>query len=211
MLDASPQLSNASAPPPLHDDPRPPATPIRRFAAAAVGAVVLMVCTTFTLFTVLAGPLGVLGARALARRRGAPLTRAGAWVGAVLACFVAVPLAFGALLAAAPPGTIGQVRAAMDSAQAGEKPTEIPDWLERVTPPGTAQRSAATSEAFRTGPFMLIFGILAGIMVCAIFGTIAGSIGWLASLLFAYTITGRWIRSGAPPPARMATAAMLDE
>jgi predicted PurR-regulated permease PerM len=183
----------------------PVASAIRRFAAALAGAVVLVFCSTFTLGTVLAAPIGVLAARALARRGQRRLTRAAAWFAAVLASFIAVPIVFGVLLAKAPDGTIESVRAVMDSAQAQQKQPELPEWLQRISPPGAQQQNAATQKLVSSRPFVVVFGIIGALMVCSVFGTIAGSIGWVASLLLAYTLTGRWI-SGAQPPPELTTA-----
>jgi hypothetical protein len=180
----------------------PRAGVVRRFLAASAGAIVLIVSATFTLGTVLAAPLGVLVARAIARRRGARLSLAAAWAGAVLGCFVAVPIAFGALLAAAPPGTVATIRSAMDSAKVEQKPAELPEWLQRVTPPGTQRQSAATEKLFNQGPFVVFFGVMGALMACSVFATIAGSVGWVSSLLLGYAITGRAIvRNEARPAA----------
>jgi hypothetical protein len=171
-----------------------------RVAAAAASVLTLLACATFTLGTVLVAPLGVLVARALARRRGGILTRGPAWAGAVLASFLGVPIVFALLLTQAPPGTVAGVRAAMDSAQTHQKPAEMPEWLQRVAPPGTQQRSAATHKLFTTGPMVTFFSVLSAIVVCSMLGTIAGSIGWVASMLFAYAVKGRWVPGSDPRP-----------
>ena len=170
-----------------------------RAAAAAGGIVTLVVSATFTMGISLFAPLGVLGARALAKRRGGRLSRGAAWLGAALASVIGVPLVFGLLLTKAPPGTVASIRSAMDSAQAEQKPTELPEWLQRVTPPAAQQQNAATREMMTSGPLFTIFAILGVVAFCSMFGTIAGSIGWVASMLLGYAITGRWIPGGDPP------------
>ncbi len=132
-----------TVPPLLTPDATPRGSTVARIAAGFAAAATLISCATFTLGTVLFAPLGVLAARAIARRRGRTLARGAAWLGAVLACFVGVPLVFGLLLTKAPPGTVASVRAAMDSAQTKQKPAQLPDWLERVT------RLAPSSEVPR--------------------------------------------------------------
>ena len=177
---------------------------IGRILAAVAAALTLFFSATFTLGTVLVAPIGVLAARGLARRGNRPLSRGAAWLGAVVASFLAVPLVFGGLFLAAPPGTAAAVRSAMDSAQARQKPAELPPWLERVTPPTTARQRAASEQLASSRPFLVVFGTIGVIMACSILGTIAGSIGWVASMLGGYAFTGRWIPSGeAPPPAAL--------
>lgn len=173
---------------------------IKRIPAAIVGALILFFCATFTLGTVLAAPIGVLVARWMARRRSRPLTRGAAWLGAVLASFIAVPLIFGGLLAVAPPGTLASIRAGMDSAQAQPNSAELPPWLQKISPPQTPGQRAATEQLTTSKPFLIVFGTIGILMACSILGTIAGSIGWVASMLLAYAIGGRWLPSGATPP-----------
>src|SRR5688500_8865180 len=123
--------------PQVHNPPRPIVVRlsasreamIKRILAAIAGALTLFFSSTITLGTVLAAPLGVLAACALARRKNRPLSRGAAWLGAVIASFIAVPLVFAGLLLMAPPGTVASVRAAMDSAQANQKPAALPPWL----------------------------------------------------------------------------------
>lgn len=171
-----------------------------RIGAAAAGAIVLVVCATFTLGTVLVAPLGVLVARALARRQQRRLTRGAAWLGAVAGSFIAVPLVFAGLLAMAPSGTMAAVRSGMDSAQARQKPPELPEWLERINPQSAQRQSAVTQKMVSSHVFVVFFSIVGGLMACSFFATIAGSIGWLASMLFGYAITGRWLPSGDEIP-----------
>jgi 4-amino-4-deoxy-L-arabinose transferase-like glycosyltransferase len=174
------------------------ASPVRRVGAAIAGALILLFCSSFTLGTVVAAPLGVLAALGLARRRRRPLTRGHAWVGALIVATIAVPLVFAGLFASAPPGTIAAVRAAMDSAQTEQKPADLPAWLERMAPPGAVRQQNAVAEKLTgsTG-FMVVVAITGAISLTALFGTIAGSLGWGASMLFAYAISGRWLPRGS--------------
>ena len=183
------------------------ASVVRRLAAAGGGAITLVVCATFTFGTVLAAPLGVLLARALARRRQRRLTRGAAWLGAVLASFIAVPVVFGGMLAMSPPGTIDTARAVIDSAQAQRKPARVPAWLERISPPQTQRQTAMTEKMAGSRAFIAIFSIIGLVMAASFLGTIAGSIGWVASMLFGYTITGRWLPGGDALPV----AAPMDD
>src|SRR5688572_24257222 len=174
---------------------------IKRILAAIAGGLTLFAtAATVILGTVLAAPIGVLVARALARRKNRPLSRGAAWLGAVIASFLAVPLVALGLLAMAPPGTVADIRAGMDSAQAHQKPAALPPWLERVTPPTTARQKAASEQLARSRPFTIIFGTIGIVMACSILGTIAGSIGWVASMLGTYAFTGRWLPSGEVLP-----------
>jgi hypothetical protein len=181
------------------DDPPRVGSAVARAAAAIGGVVTLVVSATFTMGTSLFAPLGVLGARSLAKRRGGRLTRGPAWLGAALASVIGVPLVFGFMLTKAPPGTVASIRSAMDSAQAERKDAELPEWLQRVTPPGAQQQNAATRDMMTSGPLLAIFAVLGIVAFCSMFGTIAGSIGWVASMLLGYAITGRWIPGGDPP------------
>ena len=172
---------------------------IRRIAAGAAGIATLIVTTLFTLGTVLVAPLGVLVARALARRRKRELSRGAAWLGAVSASIVGVVLVFGGMIAVAPPETRDLLRSAVDSAQAQEqKPTELPEWLRRINPQAAQQNAAADRLASSRG-FVTFFGFVGLVMACSMLGTLSGSIGWLASMLLGYAITGRWIRGETVP------------
>jgi predicted PurR-regulated permease PerM len=177
---------------------------IKRILAGLAGVLTLVSAAVFTLGSVLVAPLGVLGARAIARRRGRVLTRGAAWLGAVVASFVGVALVMAAIFASMPPDVMKQVRAAADSAQAKQQPPEIPKWLERVNP-AARQQAAVNNQLMKNNAFVVIGGIVGSLMACSMLGTIAGSIGWLASMLFAYAFSGRWIRAGdgAPPPIPM--------
>ena len=170
-----------------------------RTAAAGGGIAILFGSALITMGTSLFAPFGVLGARAIAKRRGGRLSRGAAWLGAVLASVIGVPLVVGFLLSKAPAGTVASIRSAMDSAQTQQKPTELPEWLERVSPPGAQQRNAATQEMLTSGPMVTIFAILGVVAFCTMSGTLAGSMGWAASMLIGYAITGRWIARGDPP------------
>ena len=174
---------------------------LKRVLAGLAGVLTLISAAPFTIGSVLAAPLGVLGARAVARRRGRVLTRGAAWLGAVVGSFVAVALVMAAVFMTLPPGFVGEVRAAADSAQAHQPPPEIPKWLERINP-AARQQAAANDRLMQNNTFMVIGGIIGSLMASSMLGTIAGSIGWLASMLFAYAFSGRWIRAGdgAPPP-----------
>jgi hypothetical protein len=174
---------------------------LRRFAAALAGAVTLVVCIPLTLGTILAAPLGVLVARWLARRGQRPLSRGAAWLGAVLGSFLGVALLFTVLLAMAPPGTLTEVRAAMDSSLAKQEPTELPAWLERINPQAR-QQSAATEQMMSSKGFVTFFGVVGAVFACSMLGTLAGSLGWVASMLISYAIRGRWLPGAIvlPPP-----------
>jgi len=174
---------------------------IRRIAAGLAGVLTLVFCAVFTVGTVLAAPVGVLLARTVARRRQRRLTRGAAWLGAVVASFLALLLAFAGMLAMAPPDTMKSVRASMDSAQAHQTPAELPKWLQRITPPPTQGQRALTEQMVSSNAFVVWAGIVGTVIACAILGTIAGSIGWVASMLLAYASTGRWLPGAEVIPA----------
>ena len=174
---------------------------LRRIVAGCAGIATLIFTALLTLGTVLAAPVGVLAARALARRRHRTLSRGAAWLGAVSASIIAVPLVFAGMLAIAPPGTADLLRAAVDSAQAQEpKPADLPDWLTRMNPQAAQQNAVADRLASSRG-FTMFFGIIGGVMAVSMLGTLSGSIGWVASMLLGYAITGRWIRGEGSPAA----------
>jgi hypothetical protein len=118
-------------------------------------------------------------------------------VGALIISAIAVPMVFAWLFAQAPPGTIAAARAAMDSAQAEQKPAEVPEWLRKINPPAAEQQNAIAEKMMGSTPFMAFTMIFAVVALTALFGTIAGTIGWVASMLFGYAITGHWLPSGA--------------
>ena len=177
---------------------------IRRIAAGLAGIGTLIVTTILTLGTVLAAPIGVLAARALARRGNRELTLGAAWLGAVIASFLALMIGVAGWMAMAPPETRDLMRAVIDSAQAQEaKPTETPAWLQRINPQ-TTQQNAAVDKLAKSRGFITFFGAVGLVMACSMLGTLSGSIGWLASLLLGYAITGRWVRGQrAPAPVTL--------
>lgn len=153
-----------------------------RVARAVVGALVLLVSALLTLGTSLAAPLGMAAAWVIARRRGRSLTRRASWLGAVAASSLAIALLFATLVLRAPNSVFREVQAAAAAADTSAR-ARPPAWLARIAPQAAQRPDPLTGRFIRSRAFTLyvIVGVL--VMLCALLGTVAGTVGWGGALL----------------------------
>jgi hypothetical protein len=74
------------------------------------------------------------------------------------------------------------------SAQAAQKPP--PAWLDRLAPGASTRYSNPTSNnSPALNAFIMIWGM--AFAVC-FFGSLIGTLGWIGSMLLAFSASGRW-------------------
>lgn len=155
-----------------------------RALSAVGGLLVLLVAALFTLGAALLAPVGMFGARMLARRRERAPTWIASWFGACIASSIALVVALVVLISLMPPDTLRQVQAAVDSARVEARAHPTP-WVERMR---KANPNPA-AEAIANSPIVLTVSTAVGASLgVVLFGVIAGSAGWLGTwlLVFAY-------------------------
>lgn len=184
----------------------PRAGVVARVLAVVAGVALFLIGGTVTLGLALAAPVGMLIAWAVARARRRPLTRLASWIAAMLTAAVVVGAAGAYMATKAPAGTFSEMQHAMDSARVARADQPMPAWVERIAP-GTAaaQRNSATTPFARSRAVMYWGAAMGVIFTCALFGAIAGTLGWGATALVAYGARGRWL------PSHAVTASVPDE
>lgn len=152
---------------------------------SGLGAIGLfLLSAVFTFGTSLAAPLGMFVSRRLATRNGRPFTGLRSWVSAAAASSIAVILLFAALLTLVSQEDWRQIQQAVVQAQAEQ--SSNPGWLSELPPPDPVTESIVRSTAFTA-----VFGMLGLIIACILLGVIAGTPGWLATVLASYAFRGR--------------------
>lgn len=159
-----------------------------RILSGLCGAVVLLVSAVFTLGTSLAAPLGILVARRRAQRRARPLTRFGSWLGAAIASAIAMAVLILVLAAFLPRGTFQEIQRSTAEARARDT-TRAPAWMTK-TFPQSARADSTTQQVVNSTAFLVITGALGLGFACMFFGAIAGTAGWVGSVLLSYALTG---------------------
>jgi hypothetical protein len=163
--------------------------PLARVAAFVAGVALLSGGIVVSLGGVVLAPIGMAIAARVQRRRGHPLTRGGHWIAACSAMALVVVLAAGALLSAAPKGTVANVMHAADSSSAVAAKAPPPAWLDRLTPGYRVQQT-------RMEPSSRVFAVLAAIFgigfALTFFATLYGSLGWCAGMLLGLAFRGSW-------------------
>jgi hypothetical protein len=157
---------------------------LSRVAAGLAGCVLLLVGTLFTLGVAAGAFLGVVLAWWIQRRRGRRLTRPGAWIAATSTATLLIIIGAALMFAMLPDGALTE---AMTEARAAEPPPP-PAWLERLG----ADTDPATDRIVTSTPFTVYFGILGASISLLILGSIAGTLGWAASLLAGFAVRGHW-------------------
>lgn len=157
---------------------------LSRVAAGLAGCVLLLVGAVFTLGIAVGASLGVVLAWWIQRMRRRRLTRSGSWIAATSSAIILIMIGAALIFAALPDGALAE---AMAEARAAEPPPQ-PEWLERLAPdPDPATEGIVTSR-----PFTVYFGILGASIALLTLGSIAGTLGWAASLLAGFAVRGYW-------------------
>ena len=182
--------------------PLAPGSKERRVAVGVAGLCLLALAGFLTLGTALIAPVGIYVARLLARRDNEELTRSRSWLGAVLAANALMLIVGIVALTRAPGGVLTSIEHSADSAAVASRTQAPPEWVERIAP-GTTARARAGGGASKglTKAFLLWATIVGGVIACALFALVVGTLGWLPGLLLAYALTGRWIAGRGPPKA----------
>ena len=171
---------------------------------AIIAAVALAVASVFISFGAsIVAMVAIWIAWAVARRRGQSLTRGVAWVvgaGAVGAVLLGVFAIF--LATQVPRSDLANFKRAMDStAAAPQKPP--PEWLRKITPPNAQQPSPIMDSVVKSSAFTIWTLVMGVLFFVGLLGAYAGTLGWVASMLMAYGVTGAWFARGTTDPSLM--------
>lgn len=158
-----------------------------RVVSGVAAVLLLLISAPFTFGISLAAPFGVFAGRHLAKRRGRRFTKLASWLSAAAAASIVLLLGLVLVFALMPDNFWQEVHEAALKAQAQET-SRGPAWMK----PDPVTEKIVTSQAFTT-----FFGIVGAVIACALFGVIAGTPGWLATLMLGYAIRGRWEVDGA--------------
>lgn len=163
--------------------------PLVRAAAVVAGAAVLLGGAIVSFGGVVLAPIGMAVAGHVQRRRGRPLTRVGYWIAACSSMALAVALAAGALLSAAPKGTVPSVMHAADSSSAAAAKEPPPRWLDRLAPGYRVQQARMEPSSRVVAVLTTIFGVG---FALTFFSTLYGTVGWGAGMLLGLAFRGSW-------------------
>lgn len=159
-----------------------------RVLSGVAGTVVLLGSALFTFGTSLAAPLGIFLGGRLARRRGRPFTRLYSWASAAAASAVVVLLALVVIIVLLPPGSLREIQESAASSEA-QHASQPPEWLTRAFP-RAARPGPVTDQVVNSRVFAAYTGIVGFVLAAGLLGTIAGSAGWLGTMLLTYSIRG---------------------
>lgn len=161
-----------------------------RATALAAGLIVLAVGLLVSIGTVLLAPIGMWIVARVQRRRGRTLSPEGNWLAAVGSIAIVFVLLATSVVALTPADFWRQAARSADSTAAVSARTPPPAWLERIAPGASRQPANAPPTSPRMQQAAVAWGIgLAALILSAIYGTL----GWGASLLLAFALTGRWL------------------
>ena len=153
------------------------------------GAIILFTSALFTLGASLGAPVGIFVARRRARRRDRPLTRGASWFAAVVGSIIAAGLVFLLVGAFMPTDAVQQIEKGIAEGQAARDTARAPTWMTKAFPP-TARSDSATMQLMNTPGFVRVTVVVALLFACVFLGAIAGSMGWLGSVLLGYALWG---------------------
>lgn len=161
---------------------------VLRILSGLCGTVVLLASAAVTLGTSLAAPLGIMVARRRAQRRARPLTRFGSWFGSVIASAIAMAVVLLVIAAFIPRSMYREIQKGALEARARDT-TRAPAWMTKAFPQG-AQADSATRQLANSTAFVVITGAIGLVFTCMFFGTIAGTMGWVGSVLLGFALSG---------------------
>lgn len=164
---------------------------VLRILSGLCGTVVLLASAAVTLGTSLAAPLGIMVARRRAQRRARPLTRFGSWFGSVIASAIAMAVVLLVIAAFIPRSMYREFQKGVLEARALDttNTTRTPDWVTKALPQN-AQADSAAQQLVNSTAFVVITGAIGLVFTCMFFGTIAGTMGWVGSVLLGYALSG---------------------
>src|SRR5258705_7806231 len=160
------------------------ANPVLRALSALGGLIILLASGLFTLGSSLAAPIGFWLASRRARGRGRPLTRLASWLSAVFASIIVFGLGLLLLAAILPSDAWEEMKKSATEARAAQDTVSPPAWT-KTLPQAAQSDSLVKKVASSPGAFVVMLGI--GVFfTCIAFGAIAGSAGWVATVLLRY-------------------------
>jgi len=174
----------------------------KAWPAALAGIVVAIGSVFITFGGSLVAMLAIGIAWMIARRKGRPLTRGASWLVGALTVGTLILAGAAVAMTRVPKATFADFGRAMDST-AKAPPPASPEWLRRITPPN-AQRPSPVAESFvRSRAFTIWTAVMGLVLGAGLLAAYAGSLGWVASMLIAYGISGDWLPRSEPigPPA----------
>ena len=160
---------------------------LHRILSGLGGALLLVVGGIISLGTALAAPIAMLLVRARARRKGRAFSRLTSWVAAAAGSSVATAIAMGIIFAGKPAGTFARMEARDDSVRA-EHLAHPPAWLSRLAPAAGTPFDPGTTSIMRSRWTHRYFQLLGASAICAAFGSLSGTLGWVATLLLGYAM-----------------------
>ena len=174
-----------------------PVSPANLRRLATIGGVVAAVAGAFISFGAsLVAVLAVVVGWVLARRRGRPFTRGVSWLVGVGSVAVAVLVVVVAVASQMPGSSFRDFTRAVDSAQAAAPPAP-PEWLRKITPPNAPQQTPLTNSIIKSRAFTIWTGVMGVSFTVALAAAYADTLGWGASLLLVYGMSGSWLPRGS--------------
>lgn len=156
-----------------------------RILAGVAGIALLFFSAIVTLGSSLAAPFGIFLGRRLALRKGRPYTGWRSWLAAAAASSLALLLTLLIIVSLIPKEEwqlIQQAIAVAQTEQSKQSPAEISK---------TFEPDPVTEKVVQSPAFVIVFGAIGLGIGCILFGSIAGTPGWIATLLLSYAIRGR--------------------
>ena len=169
---------------------------------AIIAGIALAVASVFISFGAsIVAMVAIWIAWVVARRRGRALTRGVSWIVGVAAVGASLLSLFAVFLATqVPRRDLTNFKQAMDSAAAApQKP--LPEWLRKITPPNAQQQSPLMESVVRSSAFTIWTMVMGVTFFAGLLGAYAGTLGWMASMLFVYGVTGAWFARGTTDPS----------
>ena len=169
-----------------------------RGLAGIGGGILLLGVSVVTVGIALLAPVGMIVARAIARREKTSLTFGTSWLGAAFGVCFALIIIVLVLVARLPTGTIEKFGKTADSLSTASNKAPPPTWVDRISPGATARARASqkNQNATLTRGFTIAFTVFGAVFVYSLLSMLIGTAGWAPSLLLTYAFTGRWLPDG---------------
>jgi len=156
-------------------------SPVLRILSGVLAIILLLLFGVTTLGASLIAPFGIFLGRKIALRKGRPFTGLSSWLWAVGATTVVVVGFFMIVISLIPAEQWQAIQREIAKAQANPPPN--PSWV--------PQPDSLTAQLVHSPTFAIVTGGLGAIIGLALFGAIAGTLGWMATVLLGYAVRGR--------------------
>jgi hypothetical protein len=154
---------------------------VLRILSGALAIILLLLFGITTLGASLIAPFGIFLGRRIALRKGRPFTGLSSWLWAVGASMVVVIGVFMIVISLIPSEQWQEIQREIAKAQANPPPN--PSWMPKP--------DSLTTQLVHSPTFAMVTGGLGAIIGLALFGAIAGTLGWMATVLLGYAVRGR--------------------